>query len=292
MRTDQLHTWYIQMTDQCTHTCAHCFSSCSPSGQAVLPFSLLRKWIHQLATVTRKRLVFTGGEPFLHFAMLRNLVHEAVATGFFTSVWTNGFWITEPDVFRLTLRYLTDVGLAELIISDDEFHGKAPFSTWKDRLLPIAQELGVKLRFASVVPKIPDTPPDFFFEDHHVLVGPVMHRGRAATTCTSGQNLWQVSDFDTCPFLSFESPHTLFIDAYGLLNICPGFPLADLKQISIKRFLAEFDIQQHPMASIIAIGGPAALAQKQGIAPSTGFVDYCHACWTLRQKFITSKTPL
>lgn len=284
MRVDCLHTWYIQLTDRCTHACAHCFLTCSPAGRAVMSVSGARRWIHQFAAVSRGRMVFTGGEPFLYFAMMRNLVHEAAAAGFSPAVWTNGYWATGPDEFRLSLRYLADVGLSELIVSDDAFHGEAPFTTWKDQMSSLARELGVALRFAAITPKPAAVAPDFLFEDTHILEGPVMHRGRAAETCTPGQTLWQAADFDACPFVSFESPRSLFLDAQGFLHICPGFPLADLNRISIKRFLAEFDIQRHPAAHAIAAGGPAELARRLSVDPATGFVDYCHACWTLRRR--------
>ncbi len=283
MRADRLHTWYLQLTDRCTNACAHCFSSCSPDARAVLPVSLARKWIHQCAAVARGRLVFTGGEPFLFFAMLRNLVHEAASAGMSPAVWTNGYWITGPDEFRAALRYFADVGLKELIVSDDSFHGEAPFASFKPMIPEIARELGIGVQFSRIVPKPPEAQPDFLFPDHHALTGPVMHRGRAADACTNGQVHWQAADFDSCPFLSFDAPGSLFIDVHGFLCICPGFPLANLQTLSLKRFFAEFDLQKAPLARRIAEGGPAALARELSLPATTGFVDYCHACWMLRR---------
>lgn len=256
----------------------------------MLPLAWARRWIRQFAAVSQCRMVFTGGEPFLYFPLLRTFVHEAASAGFSPSVWTNGYWITGPDEFRTSLRYLSEVGLKELIVSDDEFHGPAVFSAFRDRLLELAGNLGVVLHFAIIYPKDPVHPPDFLYADPHVLHGPVMHRGRAADTCTAGQARWQVADFDSCPFVSFDAPHSLYVDANGFLHICPGFPLADLKTMSIKRFLKEFDWHIDPVAHAIAVGGPAQLARELSIPPSTGFVDYCHACWELRRKWAARRS--
>ncbi len=287
MDAARLDTWYLQLTDRCTHACPHCFSSCSPAGRAVVSFPLARKWIHHMATVAPKRIVFTGGEPFLYFPVLRNLVHEASTRQLWPAVWTNGYWITGLEEFRLSLRYLADVGLRQLILSSDVFHGDQPFTPMADQLAPVATELGVELRFARVAPKEPHAPPDYLFEDHHILEGPVMFRGRAATECVAHQARWRLDDFDACPFLDFQSPRSLYLDARGFINICPGLPLADLKAVSLKKFFADFDLERHPFARAIAAGGPRRLAADFGLDGEDvprGFVDFCHACWTLRQR--------
>jgi hypothetical protein len=237
-----------------------------------------------MAVVAAKRIVFTGGEPFLYFPMLRNLVHEASTRSLWPAVWTNGYWITGAEEFRLTLRYLADVGLKQVILSEDPFHGGAPFTPFADRLTPIAAELGVDLRWARITPKNPADPPDYLFDEHHVLEGPVMFRGRAATECTAHQARWRLEDFDACPFLSFDAPGSLFLDVHGFLCICPGFPLADLKVISLKKFFTDFDLERHTVAHAIATGGPARLAAQLGVDGAGGYVDFCHACWELRHR--------
>ncbi|MBU1244981.1 4Fe-4S cluster-binding domain-containing protein [Myxococcota bacterium] len=282
MNASSLETWYLQLTDRCTNACPHCFSSCSPAGRAVVPFALVRKWIHHMSVVAAKRIVFTGGEPFLYFPMLRNLVHEAATRNLWPAVWTNGYWITGTEEFRLTLRYMADVGLKQLILSDDPYHGATPFSAFADQLAPLAAELGVDLRWARIEPKNPSAPPDYLFADHHVLAGPLMFRGRAAKECTAHQMRWSLADFDACPFLSFESPKSLFIDVRGFLNICPGFPLADLKVVSLKKFFTDFELEKHSVAHAIATGGPARLAGQLSVTDEDGFADFCHACWVLR----------
>jgi hypothetical protein len=284
MDASRLETWYLQLTDRCTNTCPHCFSSCSPAGAGVVPFAQARKWIHHMAAAAAKRIVFTGGEPFLYFPMLRNLVHEASTRELAPGVWTNGYWITGLEEFRLALRYLADVGLKRLILSEDAFHGAQPFKAFSDQLPPAAEALGVALRFARVTPKEPPAPPDYLFDDHHVLEGPVMFRGRAATECVAHQARWQLDDFDACPFLDFHSPRSLFIDFRGRVHICPGLPLADLTVISLKKFFAEFDLERHPVARAIAAGGPRRLAADFGLHDEVGFVDFCHACWELRAR--------
>lgn len=292
MDASRLDTWYLQLTDRCTNACPHCFSSCSPAGAGVVAFSLARKWIHHMAAVSARRIVFTGGEPFLYFPLLRNLVHEAHTRGLTPAIWTNGYWITGVEEFRLTLRYLADVGLKQLLLSEDAFHGAQPFVSFSDELPPAAEALGVALRFARISPKDPPAPPDYLFIDHHVLEGPVMFRGRAATECVAHQARWKLEDFDACPFLDFQAPRSLFIDFHGRVHICPGLPLADLNALSLKRFFAEFDLERHPVARAIATGGPRRLAADFGLAQDAdGFVDFCHACWELRRRVLIPRPP-
>ncbi len=284
MKSSSLDTWYLQLTDRCTNSCAHCFSSCSPAGRRTLDITFARKILRQMSIVRRCRVVFTGGEPFLLFPLLRNLVHEASTLELTPSVWTNGYWITGIDEFRLSLRYLSDVGLKELILSDDGFHGVPPFAAIRDQLPAIATELGISLLNASHHAKNPPDPPDIIFADHHVLTGTIMHRGRAADQCTGHQTLWDPADFDACPHLDFHQPLSLFVDVLGQVNVCPHFPLASLHQISLKKFFQEFDPAEHPTTSAILAGGPHELAQRNSIPLPTGFVDFCHACWHIRSR--------
>ena len=69
-----------------------------------------------------KTVGFSGGEVFLQFNILANMIKYASSLGLRTTCTTNGFWATSYDVALEKLTTLKKNGLTKLGLSMDYYH--------------------------------------------------------------------------------------------------------------------------------------------------------------------------
>ena len=67
---------------------------------------------------------FTGGEPFLHFSLLLEGVHQAVARGITNYVETSASWCIEEEETVERFNALRNAGLQAILISCSPFHAE------------------------------------------------------------------------------------------------------------------------------------------------------------------------
>lgn len=75
-------------------------------------------------SVLARQVEILGGEPFLHFSDLRDIVQCASGYRFRTEVVTNGFWAIDYDETERLLDDLVRAGLDELTLAVDSYHRK------------------------------------------------------------------------------------------------------------------------------------------------------------------------
>lgn len=111
----------VSITEVCTVGCRHCgFTGAVRERQA--SSDEIARWVAQACEYGIPEIIFTGGEPFQRFQLLKAGV-KAAAThkprpqiGVFTS----SFWGKNPDAVDKLLRQLD--GLSHLYLSTDIFH--------------------------------------------------------------------------------------------------------------------------------------------------------------------------
>jgi hypothetical protein len=85
----------------------------------------LKRIIAEAATVPGRRpfqIDITGGEPFLEFELLVEVIEYGVSLGAFMSCMTNGYWATSPEKAVAKLQILKDKGLHSLGVSTSRPH--------------------------------------------------------------------------------------------------------------------------------------------------------------------------
>jgi sulfatase maturation enzyme AslB (radical SAM superfamily) len=99
-----LSTLWIQLTGTwCNLECTHCINASGPTAPWLKPLdpAAVRRAIAEAATRGVKEIYFTGGEPFLHRAILPLLARSLEVTP--TTVLTNGTLIDEHLADRLAV---------------------------------------------------------------------------------------------------------------------------------------------------------------------------------------------
>ncbi|WP_046505246.1 radical SAM protein, partial [Streptomyces odonnellii] len=90
----------VQITERCNLTCAHCFVSSGPYGDAMPLAQIQSRVIPQLAAARVTRVTLTGGEPFVHEDLLE-VVGAFRTVGIGVGICTNATLATDDQIHEL-----------------------------------------------------------------------------------------------------------------------------------------------------------------------------------------------
>lgn len=112
----------IVYTYKCNAECAHCIIESNTQRNEKLDVQVAKEVLSKCRAAGKKYVNFTGGELFLYFDELIEIVGFASSLGYYTAVDTNGFWAKDLKSTYDTLNKLKSVGLNEISPSGDAFH--------------------------------------------------------------------------------------------------------------------------------------------------------------------------
>jgi len=278
-------TIILLLTRQCLFSCTHCNTLSGPRQTHTFSHMVLVRALHYLSRVrTITDVIFSGGEPFLHYPLLKHGVFEASTLGLRPSVWTSGYFFRTRDDVVHALRPLIEVGLKGCLLSADEFHENADLARNVEIFRSALADIGCDLHLSSFSMKETAAPPTLARSGDLPLGGPVPFMGRAARNIPGNMALWDPEDLDLCPHLDLASPTYLYLDSHGNLHLCPGIVLHNIFRGHVRRFFKEFVPHAHPIMGPLSQGGPRALARALEIPVDPGYADQCHLCWEVRSK--------
>lgn len=107
---------------KCTAACSHCITESSPHRMGKLTLHEAMDCLTIAAGFGRKLAIFSGGEVFLYYQDLLELVAHATSLGLDTLVETNSYWAVNDSVTRRKLIELSENGLKAIHTSADLFH--------------------------------------------------------------------------------------------------------------------------------------------------------------------------
>ncbi len=279
---------HILLTYKCTSECDHCFLHCSPAREGTFTLAQLRQMlgqIRQLATV--REVYFEGGEPFLFHPVLLEGVRLVRAAGLHAGIVTNAYWATSLEDALSWLRPLRELGIADLGVSDDDFHRTDEHPNRGELALRAAAQLGVPCaRIRIERPRALAAEPQSARRGKPVVGGTVRFRGRAAERLTENLPLRPPGDLATCPHEELASPERVHIDAYGNVHLCQGVSLGNAWRTPLADLFARYDPAAHPIVGPLLRGGPARLAKEHALPLSGGYVDECHLCYAARKALL------
>jgi organic radical activating enzyme len=281
------------LTNRCISNCDHCEIFSSPFNNSVISTSLISKYLRKIKTQKSiKKIIFSGGEPFLYFSKIRKSIHEASTLGFHTGIWSSGYWQNSKEEFSLSISSLAQVGLNELFLSIDELHKNKKLKDLLPSYKEICNVLNVKLTIVELKAKNNDEPPIFANNGAPILSGNIKFNGRASEKLLENQSLWNPDDFDICPHESFLNPHRIWLDFLGNIHLCPGITIGNLNKLKLSELLKIVDLKNHPILTPLIQGGPVKLANVYDIKVDKGYVDHCHFCFTIRKQLIKRFPPV
>lgn len=143
----------IMLTRKCTAACDSCCFECSPESDEELSIGAIKHFLNTTADdETLSTIAFTGGEPFLRFEELCDLIafvnedlHKQV------SVVTNCFWASSLRRATEVVAQLKHLGLSHISFSCDHYHAKYVPITYVRNALDACHEVGIPIALCSIV---------------------------------------------------------------------------------------------------------------------------------------------
>ena len=139
----------LVLTEQCPVGCRHCLSSCSVQGPDLPALETHLAWIAKVSQVDRcESIAITGGEPFLYFQRLLQVVDGCRTHGLGATVVTSAHWATSNVIATDRLGQLANAGLTGITVSTDEYHQERVPLDHVTRVLRAAKGFGISPKVA------------------------------------------------------------------------------------------------------------------------------------------------
>ncbi|NVM36202.1 MAG: radical SAM protein [Candidatus Lokiarchaeota archaeon] len=293
------------LTFKCPAKCQHCSYKSGPDRVGFIRPKESSGYLKGLTKMHPLQSVWVhGGEPFLYFNSLEYIIKEARNLDIpRLGVITNSFW-AKNDVFaKKKLEKLKKVGLTVLTFSSDFFHQEFIPLKYVKNALKAATALGFEKIYVDSY-FVDNVSADNYFNQitkkNLEILGDIegveFHRfpmsveGRG-TDLTEYLNLMAEIPTGNCPVPFWieghlQNPATIEIDCEGNVTLCPGICIGNTKIQSLTKILQDYDVDKHPILSIVSKEGPIGLiklANEQGFQKNQRFVNECHLCYELRK---------
>ena len=282
---DQLH---ILLTYNCSLKCKHCYVYSNQKATGKISFSQIANLLKAGRRIEGLEWVyFGGGEPFTQYPLLLQAIHRARQLDYRVGVETNGYFArTEKAALRM-LRPLALMDVEDLRVSNDELHYRKPGSSPAKKALDAARELGIPTTLVQISPPgIGDStaasPPDADRIDQPRF----MYSGRAATFFAEQAAGIGAEGLAHCPRADLAKPSSLFVDAFGYVQICPGIAIGNTFQAPLEQIINNYDVSTHEILHHIQDAGPAGLIEELDLPPVSKIADTCHGCYITRKALI------
>lgn len=144
----------ILLGNRCTAECEMCCLDASINGEKVLNIDLVKKFIISAKDLENIRVInFSGGEAFLYYEDLIELIKCCKSINRYSTVITNGFWAIDSNTTFEKMQALKQAGLGSLGLSYDQFHKKYINIENIKRILRVAKNLDMRISIQSVMIK-------------------------------------------------------------------------------------------------------------------------------------------
>jgi hypothetical protein len=277
---------HFLLTYTCNSECDHCFLYSGPQAQGAFTLKQIRQLLDEAVKIgSVESIYFEGGEPFLYYPIMLEGIKMARDAGFRVGVVTNAYYATAEEDIEVWLKPLSELGIADLSISNDPYH----YEDGRENPALRAQKVARKLNLPVAEIRIEEpqaTAGEKQAKGEPVIGGSTMLRGRAVEKLVAGlpRRSWQ--EFTECPYEDLESPRRVHLDPYGNVHICQGLSMGNAWEKPLSKLVAEYDAGSHPVCGPLVRGGPALLAREYRVKHEDKYVDACHFCYSLRLKLL------
>jgi len=292
----------LLVTYRCNCACEFCYYNCGPGKGALMSVdTAIRAWRSLKALAGESaRVHLTGGEPFLYWQRVREILEQAQKQGLggVDLVETNGFWATSEEIVTERLRILDELGMRRFKVSTDPFHQEFVDAELVKRLARIAtavlgpqrvlvrweKYLAADVQMKHLSPEQRMGELILAMKDYHCRF-----TGRAAgelaeiAACESAESLASAN----CKpdFLGAKGVH---IDPFGNVfsGTCSGIIIGNVLKTPLDDIWKQFDPASSEFVETVFESGPAGLlddAVRMGYKKARLYADKCHLCTDIRQ---------
>lgn len=140
----KLGSFTLFISWKCNFACAHCGFLCSPERKEKMSLADAVNYIDQVSVNPDLEMIaFSGGEPFLYLAEIKELMAYSYQKGLAGGIVTNCYWAVDYPKTHKLLAELKALGLREIITSFDDYHLKYVPAQNIVHVLKAATRLGI-----------------------------------------------------------------------------------------------------------------------------------------------------
>jgi hypothetical protein len=279
---------HFLLTYTCNLECDHCFLYSGPQALGIFTLKQIRQLLNEAVKIgSVESIYFEGGEPFLYYPIMLEGIKMARAIGFRVGVVTNAYYATAEEDIEVWLKPLSELGIADLSISNDPYHYGDGRENPALRAQKVARKLNLPVAEIRIEePQVTAGAGEKQGKGEPVIGGSTMIRGRAVEKLISDlpRRSWQ--EFTECPYEDLESPKRVHLDPYGNVHLCQGLSMGNAWEKPLSKMVKEYDAGSHPICGPLIRGGPALLAREYRVEHEDKYVDACHFCYSLRLKLL------
>ena len=268
----------------CNLTCDHCFLYCSPTSKGTMTLKQIKAVLEESKQIgTVQEAYFEGGEPFLFYPIMVEGIRLAREMGFKAGIVSNGYWSTCVEDAQLWLKPLSDLGISDLSVSDDDLHYGDVAENPAKCALAAAEQLGIPTyALCKAKPEVKQDTEPVQEKGKPEISGGTKLRGRAVEKFAEGLPTRCCEELKECPYEDLEDPKRVHIDAYGNVQICQGISMGNCWKTPFSELVQGYDAQKHPICGPLVRGGPIRLVEEHGLELKDEYVDECHLCYSAR----------
>lgn len=150
----QISSVTVLLTYACPAACSHCVFESNPSRRETVNPETARRFVLAAARQDpRPTLAFSGGEPFLQLALMRELTDLAASHGMPSEVISSSGWATSDQRARSVLSDLHTRGMRTYATSIDDYHVAFIDPRKMRRTVNTALDLGYRVVINSTITK-------------------------------------------------------------------------------------------------------------------------------------------
>jgi organic radical activating enzyme len=302
----------LLLTYKCNCSCEFCYYNCSPQKGGLMSKDIFIGSWQSLKTLAgesaalvsevKPKIHITGGEPFLYFDYLCELLDTAQKQnlGQVNMIETNAYWAEDSKSVEQKLKTLDKLGMAKLKISCDPFHQEFIDIELVKRLSSVAKDVLGPKRVLVRWQKYLDNP--IHFENltdeqkQQIFISsikdyPCRFTGRAAgklAELAAKETVEKIKN-KNCK-QSFLDTKGIHIDPYGNVfsGTCSGIIFSNVTQTPLEKIWRQFHPSNNKLIETLFNLGPIGLlneAEGLGYKRLNLYASKCHLCTSLRQFF-------
>ncbi len=243
---------------------------------------------------------FTGGEPFLYWERLCEILEEGKRRGLGTVdlIETDGFWAEDEEIIKERLSRLDALGMERLKVSCDPFHQEYVDVELVRRLAEVGAKMLGESRVMVRWREYAEKPVDIRNATEEERMGlylkamadyPCRYTGRAGGKLAERAACKPLEELRglTCKgsILGAKGVH---VDPFGNVfsGTCSGIIVGNVKDKPLEKIWEEFDPEGAEVIERLFTTGPAGLldeAKELGYQEKESYASKCHLCWDPRQ---------
>ncbi len=275
---------HFLLSYSCNLTCDHCFLYSSPTSKGTMTINQIQTVLKESEKIgSIQETYWEGGEPFLFYPVMLEGIRRARGMGFKAGIVSNGYWSTSAEDARLWLEPLSELGISDLSVSDDNLHYGDTQDSPAKCALTAAEGLGmITYSLCKEKPEIQQSSVSDQDKGAPEISGGIKLRGRAVEKFADGLPTRRREELKECPYENLLDPKRVHIDSYGNVQICQGISMGNCWKTPLSELVRDYDAMKHPICSPMVRGGPIRLMEENSLDLKDEYVDECHLCYEAR----------